>query len=210
MQKVYYFKQPASLYKGISILGFLFACFLIFIHVMMYLQDGVGLSFIQYVQHHKIAVLSGATLVILFLLASWYLKRSIDGMYRVDITGLQYKNKRSHFLIKWDEIESIEFDGYGTLLLSGQSKRFMFSMLAIIYDKKITENGIENQFLDGQSLSALSQYMGITKASELSVNATEALKIISEKSASSQIVAKYNVYCGFKSNKNVSAKGEIF
>lgn len=210
MKQVYYFAQPASLYKGLRILSFLLGCFLFFCFIMSYLQDSRTMTDVQYFQKYQFFLYFNGGLIALCFWCTWYLKRFMYGKYRIDDIGLQYKDRHSHSVIKWSEIESLEFDGYGTMLFSGHSKRFMFSLLSLTYYQNIENEHTTVDPSISQSFNAVAQYIGITQQQEMPLYVAKAIDLFGEKLDLLQIEPKYNVYCGFKPNKNVKAISEIF
>lgn len=207
MAKIYYIPQATSLYKGISIAATLMGLMLIFIGFMAYRQDGEGMSLIEYIQDNSFFLIFELVVTVFFFLGAWYLNKSSIGTYRVDEDGVQYKDKKNHFVIKWNEIILIELDGYGTVVFHGLSKRFVFSTLAVELSSEDSNNKKGSIF---QSLSSFYSFIGLGKRIELSPYAIEVIEFITQKIDSFQIEKKININCGIKRNKNVKATHEIF
>lgn len=210
MRKIYYVSESIRFTMGFGFLSTLMAIGLVLLTILTFLQEHNGMGVAEYIQKNLVLlVLSGIVIgFFLFCAISNFLAGA--GKYRIDSEGLQYKNGSTHRVIRWQEIQRIETDGFGTLMIHAPDKRFMFSLLAVQQYHGFDESFQLNYQSILESFAEVLRFSGMLKKKEISPYAEEVTDFILEKLEQLRIELEYNTTCGFKWNKNVKATYEKF
>lgn len=210
MRKIYYVSESIRFAMGLGFLCALMAIGLVIIVFLAFLQDHNGMRVAEYIQKNLVFLTFLGIAIGFWLFGAIYYFLTGAGKYRIDSEGLQYKNGSTHRVIRWQEIQRIETDGFGTLMIHAPNKRFMFSLLAVHQSQDFDEPFQLNYQSILESFAEVLRFSGMLKQKEISPYAEEVAGFIFEKLEQLRIELEYNTRCGFKWNKNVNATDEKF
>ena len=210
MRKIYYVSESIRFAMGVGFLSTLMAIGLILLTILTFFQEHNGMGVAGYIQKNLVLLVFSGIVIVFFLFCAIYCFLTGTGKYRIDSEGLQYKNGSTHRIIRWQEIQRIEIDGFGILMIHAPNKRFMFSLLAVRQYQGFDEQFHLNFQSILESFAEVLRFTGLKKQKELTPYAEEVIDFILEKIEQLRIELEYNTRCGFKWNKNVKATDEKF
>lgn len=210
MRKIYYVSESIRFAMGLGFLSALMAIGLVILMILALLQDHNGMGVAEYILKNLVFLVLSGIVIGFFLFGAIYYLLTGTGKYRIDSEGLQYKKGSTHRVIRWQEIQRIETDGFGTLMIHAPNKRFMFSLLAVHQSQDFDEPFQLNYQSILESFAEVLRFSGMLKQKEISPYAEEVAGFIFEKLEQLRIELEYNTRCGFKWNKNVNATDEKF